>query len=107
MTDIHQSKASINLHIERVVLDGVSVDRIDTKVIHDVLTSRLRDLLTSQGYADIADSTPSSVTRTESSIFLKDSSQPIKFGDQLAAAVHRSCLSVMRTVSVDRRGQSQ
>jgi hypothetical protein len=78
----------VELHIERVVLDGIALDRAGARRLEAALASRLTELLR-EGASPGGGFAPSNVRNLRAApIALDPSAGPARMGTQLADAVH-------------------
>jgi hypothetical protein len=98
---------NVNLHIERVVLDGIDLAAGETGLLHNTVISQLTAILASQlrgesrlAFEDRAD------YRAGSSIRLGSTLEATSFGPQLANAIYANTLQRYLGPSAASRGES-
>ena len=79
---------NINLHIERLVLDGLAVAPREHARFQAAVEAELTRLLTSDGLSSILLSGGTMPHLPATSIQLNDQANPIDLGQQIAGAVH-------------------
>ena len=79
---------NINLHIERLVLDGLAVAPREHARFQAAVEAELTRLLTSDGLSAILLSGGAMPHLPATSIQLNDQANPIDLGQQIAGAVH-------------------
>lgn len=79
---------NINLHIERLVLEGISVDSHQRPMLKATIETELRRLLTQHGIAsDFKSRAAVNIIRTDS-IEVGEKDEPSHLGRQLAQSVY-------------------
>jgi hypothetical protein len=79
---------SINLHIERLVLDGLPVSRGQGELVQAAIETELTDLLAEQG---LSSSSAGAVAHLSAdSIQVTHDSKPASMGHQIARAIYAS-----------------
>lgn len=79
---------NINLHIERLVLDGLAVAPRERARFQAAVETELTRLLTSDGLSSMLLSGGTMPHLPATSIQLSDQANPIDLGQQIAGAVH-------------------
>lgn len=79
---------NINLHIERLVLDGLAVAPRERARFQAAVETELTRLLTSDGLSSMLLSGGTMPHLPATSIQLSDKANPIDLGQQIAGAVH-------------------
>lgn len=79
----------INLHIERVVLEGVSIQSHQQRHLKAAMESELTRLLSTEPVGPGLQSITSRRAVTGDTISVSDNTQPRVLGEQIAGAVHR------------------
>jgi hypothetical protein len=78
----------INLHIERIVVDGLPVDRRGAEAMRQALQGELTRLFTDEGIPpSLHADTALNALRTPSIAFTKNTT-PVAIGQQIANSVH-------------------
>jgi len=78
----------VELHIERLVLDGVALDRAGARRLEAALASRLTELLTDAPPA-LGPTSPGHVRGLQAApVTLDPAAGPVAMGSQVADAVH-------------------
>jgi hypothetical protein len=79
----------INVHIERLILDGLPIERRDGAAVQAAVEAQLTELFTSGELAPALLSN-SAIHGLQASIELKETVNPGGLGQQIAQAVHGS-----------------
>ncbi len=82
------SGMNINLHIDRLVLDGISIQHDQRAGLKTTIENELERLLLSNGIDSGMQSSKSVHAVTGSSIFI-EKPDPLKTGQQIAGSVYR------------------
>ncbi|NOZ51801.1 MAG: hypothetical protein GXP08_01465 [Gammaproteobacteria bacterium] len=80
---------NINLHIERLVLDGVLVEPQQRAELKAVVESELRQQLVSQGISSTMQSNNNHQSVRAGSISIENIHKPVSLGQQIGNAVYR------------------
>ena len=78
----------INIHIERLVLDGLPVDTRDGALVQAAVDAELTRLLASGGLTDALRSGGAFDNVTTASIQLANDGGPFRLGEQIAGAIY-------------------
>ena len=80
---------SINVHIERLVLDGLPVERHQAPLVQSAVEAELAQLLAAEGLASGLKSGGHATPRLDApGIQLSNDSNPAQIGQQIARAVY-------------------
>lgn len=77
---------NIDVHIERLILDGLPVKGSDGSVIQAAVETELSRLLTEQGLAGMSAGAPTNLSAGQ--IELARETKPARLGHQIAQAIH-------------------
>jgi hypothetical protein len=83
---------NINVFIERLILDGLPIDRTQGPLIHAAVETELRRLLAQQGMSHASGGAVPYLSAH--SIHIAQDSKPAQIGNQIAGAVHGSLAPV-------------
>lgn len=78
----------INLHIERMVLDGISLSRGEHSLLQAAVERQLTCLLTSRGLSDALQSGGALYSMRTAGIQLEADAGPARLGERIAGAVY-------------------
>jgi hypothetical protein len=78
----------INIHIDRIVLDGITLSAHDEPRFREVLQTELHRLITSEGLPGTFDN-GANVPRVSSEMGTPAQSNPTRLGTQLAQATYK------------------
>jgi len=79
---------NINLHIERLVLDGISLSPIEHPLLHAAVEAELTRLLASGSLSDALKSGGALYRVRAADIQLANEGNPARLGEQIAGAVY-------------------
>jgi len=80
---------NINLHIERLVLEGIPLDPGQRPLLQTAVEAELTRLLTSGGLSDALQSGGALYNVRATGIQLANNGSPARLGEQIAGAVYR------------------
>ena len=80
----------INVHIERLILDGLPIERRDAAAVQAAVEAELKQLFNSGELSPALRSSAAIPDLRAASIELKESVNPTGLGQQIAQAVHGS-----------------
>lgn len=84
------SRANINLHIERVVLEGTDIARSESGDVRTTIEKELTRLLVVNGMNSAITSLPIATKRDGGSITFGGANLSNSVGSEIATAIHRS-----------------